>query len=285
MFNPYEIFKYPILGRIRDTNWDFICDLLRKKVVLDTQTLKDYIHRFTGDMTFKEIFTKNGWNLNITVTDFAMQTAPRLLNYLTAPNVLVWSAVCASCAIPGIYAKVDLMQKLDDGSITQYDPSSKRMQFVDGSVAQDLPMRRLTELFNVNTFIVSQVNPHVCPFVNVDRGQVLDNAIKLRVVRILRELLGNTARYLLRQMTTLGLVPRYIRQIAYTVEQSYKGHVTVVPSPTLKDYTNLLVNLTPEIYYPGFQASYVQSLRKMAHIKSYFAIEREFDRYYDLLKA
>jgi len=29
---------------------------------------------------------------------------------------------------------------------------------------------------------------------------------------------------------------------------------------------------------------YVQSLRKMALIKSYFAIEREFDRYYDLLK-
>ena len=30
---------------------------------------------------------------------------------------------------------------------------------------------------------------------------------------------------------------------------------------------------------------YVQSLRKMALIKSYFAIEREFDRYYDLLKS
>ena len=29
---------------------------------------------------------------------------------------------------------------------------------------------------------------------------------------------------------------------------------------------------------------YVQSLRKMARIKSYFAIEREFNRYYDLLK-
>ena len=30
---------------------------------------------------------------------------------------------------------------------------------------------------------------------------------------------------------------------------------------------------------------YVQSLRKMARIKSYFAIEREFDRYYELLKS
>ena len=30
---------------------------------------------------------------------------------------------------------------------------------------------------------------------------------------------------------------------------------------------------------------YVQSLRKIAQIKSYFAIEREFDRYYELLKS
>lgn len=30
---------------------------------------------------------------------------------------------------------------------------------------------------------------------------------------------------------------------------------------------------------------YVQSLRKMSRIKSYFSIEREFDRYYDLLKS
>ena len=89
------------------------------------------------------------------MTDFSMTQTPRLLNYLSTPNVLVWSAVCASCAIPGMFAKVELMQKLDDDSIIQYDPSSKRMQFVDGSASSDLPMQRLTVLFNVNTFIVS----------------------------------------------------------------------------------------------------------------------------------
>ena len=60
-------------------------------------------------MTFKEVFMQYGWNLNITVTDYSMVVAPRLLNYLTTPNVLVWSAVCASCAIPGIFDSVDLM--------------------------------------------------------------------------------------------------------------------------------------------------------------------------------
>ena len=154
-FDPEYTFKYPILGRMTDSRLQFIIDLIVGKVVLDTQTLKDYVYRHTGDITFKEVFQKNGWNLNITVTDFSVNSAPRLLNYLTAPNVVVWSAVLASCAIPGMYAKVELMQKLSDGSIIQYDPSTHRMSFVDGSVASDLPMQRLTELFNVNTFIVS----------------------------------------------------------------------------------------------------------------------------------
>lgn len=53
--------------------------------------------------TFLEIYTKFGWNLNIVVTDFSNVDESRLLNYLTAPNVLVWSACVASCAIPGMF--------------------------------------------------------------------------------------------------------------------------------------------------------------------------------------
>jgi len=117
-FDPHYTFERPILGRITESRLQFLLDLLiTGKVVLDTQTLKDYVFPHTGDITFREIFQKNGWNLNITVTDFSINSKPRLLNYLTTPNVVVWSAVLASCAIPGMYAKVDLMQKLEDGSI------------------------------------------------------------------------------------------------------------------------------------------------------------------------
>lgn len=34
------------------------------------------------------------------------------------------------------------------------------MSYSDGSVELDLPMQQLSELFNVNNFIISQVNPH-----------------------------------------------------------------------------------------------------------------------------
>ena len=90
---------------------------------------------------------------------------------------------------------------------------------------------------------------------------------------------------MLRQLDVVGLLPRYIKGITQIIVQSYKGHVTIVPSPTMTDYFNLLENVTPQNCERAFWNTYVQSLSKMARIKSYFAIEREFDRYYELLKS
>ena len=73
LFDPYNIFKYPIIGLKTKSKFEIIWRLLREEPLLETQVLKDYIIRFTGDITFKEIFDKFGWNLNITVTDFSEQ--------------------------------------------------------------------------------------------------------------------------------------------------------------------------------------------------------------------
>ena len=71
--------------------------------------MKKTIQDVIGDMTFVEIYSLLGWNLNITVTYGSKQTELKLLNYLTSPNVVVWSAVLASCSMPGIFEAVDLM--------------------------------------------------------------------------------------------------------------------------------------------------------------------------------
>ena len=57
---------------------------------------------------------------------------PRLLNYLTAPNVLIWSAVAASCAIPFVYRAAPLMARDKQGNIVPWNPSGHR--WIDGSV-------------------------------------------------------------------------------------------------------------------------------------------------------
>jgi len=196
----------------------------------------------------------------VTVTEDSLSTS-RLFNYLTTPNVLVWSAVLASCAIPGVFEKVEIQIKTDDGRIVPYNPPSTRMKYIDGSVAGDLPMQRMAEMFNVNTFIVSQVNPHVCPFVSVENGSITDTKFTKRLTRMTKALLGNNIKHSLRQLDAIGLLPAYIKSLTDLIFQSYKGHITIVPSPTFQDYARLLGNTTPEEGALATAQNYVNTLK------------------------
>lgn len=71
---------------------------------------------------------------------------PRLLNYLTAPHVMVWSAAVASASLPGVFEANRLMVKDADG--TERYESAVGQQFSDGSMEQDLPMQQLSEMFS-----------------------------------------------------------------------------------------------------------------------------------------
>ena len=108
ILDPENVFNHPMLKKLANSSFEVIWNMLNRKKLLCHETLKAYIRRHTGDLTFKEIYNQFGWNLNITVTDFSMNLESRLLNYLTTPNVLVWSAVVASCSIPGVFGKIDL---------------------------------------------------------------------------------------------------------------------------------------------------------------------------------
>ena len=56
------------------------------------------------------------------------------------------------------------MAKDHTGKIVPYYPPKTEVRFVDGSLQADIPRERLAVLYNVNQFFVSQVNPHVVPF-------------------------------------------------------------------------------------------------------------------------
>ena len=61
--------------------------------LFDNQVLKAALRENIGDVTFQEAYNRTRRILNITVSTSGTFEMPRLLNYLTAPNVLVWSAV------------------------------------------------------------------------------------------------------------------------------------------------------------------------------------------------
>ncbi|SPO24854.1 related to TGL5 - triacylglycerol lipase [Ustilago trichophora] len=112
-----------------------------------------------GSMTFKEAYERTGKVLCISVIPADRHSPVKLLNYITAPDCVIWSSLLASAAVPGILNPVCLMQKQKGtGEIVPWNWGHR---FKDGSLRVDIPLQDLHALFNVNYPIVSQVNPHV----------------------------------------------------------------------------------------------------------------------------
>lgn len=120
------------------------------------QDVVAHIDRLVPDVTFAEAFQKTGIHINISVSPAQQHQTSRLLNVITAPKVSLRSAVLASGSVPGIYPPAPLYAKDRHGDLQAYLPGRK---WVDGSVSDDLPARRLSRLYGVNHFIVSMVNP------------------------------------------------------------------------------------------------------------------------------
>lgn len=145
--------------------------------VHDIRQLQMMLRHLTSNLTFQEAYDLTGRILGITVCSPRKHEPPRCLNYLTAPHVVIWSAVTASCAFPGLFEAQELMAKDRFGNIVPFhapflegpgkDSGGAARRWRDGSLEMDLPMMQLKELFNVNHFIVSQANPHIAPLLRL----------------------------------------------------------------------------------------------------------------------
>ena len=152
-----------------------------KLINVDSQHFRRKIRELIGTSTFQEAFDKTSKIINITVAPLNDYDSPRLLNYLTAPHVCVWSAVVSSCSIPGIFDSSPLVVKTSSSSY-EYEniwtrsslQNVQQQNYSDGSIENDLPMKQLSELFNVNHFIVSQVNPHSALLSSLSGVEVVD---------------------------------------------------------------------------------------------------------------
>ncbi|GAA6019369.1 hypothetical protein JCM10207_001274 [Rhodosporidiobolus poonsookiae] len=120
-----------------------------------------------GSMTFREAYERTGRVLNVSVIPYDTHSPTKLLNYLTAPDCVIWSAVIASAAVPGIINPVVLMVKDKNGELHPWEFQGKHK---DGSLRVDIPLHSLHLLYNVNFSIVSQSNPHLHLFFFSPRG-------------------------------------------------------------------------------------------------------------------
>lgn len=140
------------IGKMRD-----------QAMLMDQGKLRRFLPTVLGDRTFSGAMRHSRRILNITVSPLRKQQIPRLLNYLSAPEALVNSAVLASCAIPMAFRPVQLMARRR----RKVEPWMKNELWIDGSVHSDLPFDALRQMLNINHFITSQTNPHVLPLLSL----------------------------------------------------------------------------------------------------------------------
>jgi TAG lipase/steryl ester hydrolase/phospholipase A2/LPA acyltransferase len=70
-----------------------VARFLKFGALFDISHLTRVMRDILGDITFQEAYNRTRKILNICVSSASLYELPRLLNYITAPNVLIWSAV------------------------------------------------------------------------------------------------------------------------------------------------------------------------------------------------
>ena len=259
----------------REASW-FDRALWGEHPQIDIHELEEMIARLIPDLTFQEAFEKTGRHINISVAPAEYLQTSRLLNAMTSPNVFVRKAVLASSAVPGVFPPVMLEAKTVGGDRQPYLPTRK---WVDGSVQDDLPAKRLMRLYGVNHFIVSMVNPLVLPWISdpkTERGVVALAAQQAE--RWVKELIRagvSTTQMFTRDWPRVNFILSMFSSIA---TQTYTGDVNIIPRARLFDPRKLLSHPTEEEVLSFVKEGERATWPKLEMIRISTRISRTLDR-------
>lgn len=199
---------------------------------------EDLVDGFCPDMTFQEAYEHTGRYINISVAASEAHQKSRLLNAITSPNVTLRSAAMATSAVPGVVEPVQLEAKDGSGKPKAYLPGRK---WVDGSMSDDLPARRLSRLFGVNHYIVSLINPAALPFVR--RPDVRRHEIFQSLDEIRHSLTKETLRLAGSRRNRLPILSRagaLMEGLYGMVDQQYTGDVNLSLERSEYSWRNIL---------------------------------------------
>lgn len=251
----------------------------------DNQYLCKTMRELLGDLTFQEAYYRTRRVLNVTVSSASVHETPRLLNYLTAPNVLIWSAVCASCSVPLVFASYDILAKNPKtGEHYSWSPSA----FIDGSVDNDLPLSRLSEMFNVNHFIACQVNPHIVPFVWFSQAVETyadSNVLWRSLWQSAQTALSNEISHYLLMLSEMGLFKNASSKFRAVLAQQYSGDITIIPPLLISEFSQLFKNPTKEFFIEAETRAAQATYPKIALIRNHCAVELALDNAIHTLRS
>lgn len=160
-------------------------DNLKKGLTTELKQFIKFTLKKIGKMTFKEAYEKSGEIFNILIYPSSSKI-PNLLNYLSTPYITIESAIYCSLGTgilepneKDLSSKIQLMIK-HDGKIVQYSNTESDFQppyqvHGDSVELKNSPYSRITELFNVNHFIISISRPYLAPLMTKNWRVVYNN--------------------------------------------------------------------------------------------------------------
>ncbi|KAF7884417.1 uncharacterized protein EAF02_004753 [Botrytis sinoallii] len=264
----------------------------REGYFLDVKVLEECVRANVGDLTFEEAYNKTKRVLNITVATSGKGGVPNLLNYLTAPNVLIWSAALASNAsTPSLYGSSVTLKCKDPltGTIIPWSAAADatfhpwtHASYTD----RDSPLSRIAELFNVNHFIVSQARPYLVPFLQSDMhgpSRLYTRGGRTSLTGGLLRLITMEIHHRLQQLDSLQLLPLSIRRFLVD-EHIPAASVTLVPVLSAGDFIRLLETPTQDSLDYWTLRGEKSVWPAVGALKVRCAVETELDRGYQIVR-
>ncbi|WP_286696042.1 DUF3336 domain-containing protein [Spongiibacter sp. UBA1325] len=238
--------------------------------------------RLIPELSFAEAKSLTGYDINISVAPAEKHQTSRLLNALASPNVLITDSVLASCAFPGFFPPVSLRAKDEQGNIQPY---LKDRVWIDGSISDDMPIKRITRLFGVNHFIVSQTNPAALPFLNQKTDSGPSGIIRQALKNTSREWLLAGNKLLNHPINKRSTINRVSTMLGQAMSQTYTGHINILPPNRFHNPLKLLSGRNTEeimsLIKAGEQATwpYIEQIRiqtKISRVLSDIMKKRDF---------
>lgn len=254
----------------------------------EIDTLTDCVRENIGDITFEEAYAKTGRILNITIAKPEVEGTPQLLNYITTPHVVVWSAVAASVATSRrMFAAAPLKCKNDVGVIDRYfavdSPSSSTANARRPMSNPRIPMERIGELFDVNHYIVSQTRPHIIPLVRFRDFMCQDP-----ILGVLTKVIYSEVLHRLDVLNRMGLLPTFLQRTLIDEQvpsTSSWSKFVIAPELSLADYFRVFNFPSPKVIDNWAMKGERSVWPKICEIKIRCCVEFEVDSAYQREKV
>lgn len=154
-------------------------------------------------------------------------------------------------------------------------------------------MTRLAEMFNVNHFIVSQVNPHVVPFLAQEEYEIAKEARANESafasgpgwLSSIANMAKVEALHRMHVTAELGIFPNLLSKTRSILNQKYSGDITILPEVSYSQFPKVLQNPTTEFMLQSMLHGERATWPKLSRVQNHCAIELALDDAVQHLRA